>query len=116
MAECTGFLSGARTRPLLTAETAALIDVRDSSRLPLCRVRSCLNDVDDANALEQPVLEAVSATTADASGASALMAMSTVANADEGNSPGGGEVEAAPANPKVMLHLHSLRESLPSRP
>ena len=99
------FVSGARTRPSLNADGC-------SNRVAPSPAGA--NDIHDANALEEPGLEVVGATAADASGASALMAMTAVANDDEGNSPGGGEQEAT--NPKVRSRPHSPRESLPSSP
>ena len=90
------FLSDAEPRPSLNADGF-------SDRVaPLPAV---VNDMNDANALNEPILEVGGATAADSAGASALIGMSKVANAVEGNLPGDGFQRAA--NPKVCSRPHS---------
>jgi hypothetical protein len=71
----------------------------------VARLPAVVNDMNDANALNEPILEVGGATAADSAGASALIGMSEVANALEENLPGDGFQRAA--NPKVCSRPHS---------
>ena len=93
-----GHIHGRTQRFLSDAEPRPSLIVNGSSD-HVARLPAVVNDMNDANALNEPILEVGGATAADSAGASALIGMSEVANALEESLPGDGFQRAA--NPKV---------------
>ena len=99
-----GHIHGRTQRFLSDAEPRPSLIVNGSSD-HVARLPAVVNDMNDANALNEPILEVGGANAADSAGASALIGMSGVANALEENLPGDGFQRAA--NPKVCSRPHS---------